>query len=232
MSGLRVYQALPIEAAVPEYCSQQVTQRRACSRASSRSCCKSEPRRERISLSWLLLWEAPLIFGDVAPDRFRKDRPRIVMLIQEMTRQASLDLLIRTHLGRLACSRGAQSYIVPIYFAYDNNCLYSFSTVGQKIEWMRANPLVCVQADEVVSSQQWMSVIVFGRFEELPDVPEWQSARASAHELLQRKGMWWEPGYVKTILYGTQRPLVPVFYRIHIVQITGHHASPEPGNAS
>jgi nitroimidazol reductase NimA-like FMN-containing flavoprotein (pyridoxamine 5'-phosphate oxidase superfamily) len=170
-------------------------------------------------------------FGDVAPNRFGKDNPRVLMLIQEMTKQASLDLLARTHLARLACTQGAQPYIVPIYFAYDNKCLHSFSTVGQKIEWMRANPLVCVQADEIVSSQQWMSVIVFGRFEELPDVPEWQSARALAHDLLQRKAVWWEPGYVKTILHGTERPLVPIFYRIHVVQITGHRASLEPGNA-
>jgi hypothetical protein len=37
---------------------------------------------------------------------------------------------------------------------------------------MRTNPLVCVQADEVTNSEQWISVIVFGRFEELPDLPE------------------------------------------------------------
>ena len=106
--------------------------------------------------------------------------------------------------------------------------LYSFSTVGQKIEWMRANPLVCVEADEVVSPEQWVSVIVFGRYEELPDTPEWQGARAFAHTLLKRHAVWWEPAYVKTILHGTQRPLVPVFYRIHALQITGHRATPEP----
>ena len=42
------------------------------------------------------------------------------MLIQELTRQASLDLLARTRLGRLACTQGAQPYVVPVYFAYDN----------------------------------------------------------------------------------------------------------------
>ena len=150
------------------------------------------------------------------------------MLIQELTRQASLDLLARTHLGRLACTRGARPYVVPVYFAYDNDYLYSFATVGQKIEWMRANPLVCVEADEVVSPEQWVSVIVFGRYEELPDTPEWQGARTLAHTLLKRKAVWWEPAYVKTILQGTQRPLVPVFYRIHGLQITGHRATPEP----
>ncbi|OGL17562.1 MAG: hypothetical protein A3F92_09160 [Candidatus Rokubacteria bacterium RIFCSPLOWO2_12_FULL_71_22] len=150
------------------------------------------------------------------------------MLIQELTRQASLDLLARMHLGRLACTRGARPYVVPVYFAYDNGYLYSFSTVGQKIEWMRANPLVCVEADEVVSPEQWMSIIVFGRYEELPDTPEWEGARIRAYTVLKRNAVWWEPAYVKTILHGTQRPLVPVFYRIHGLQITGHRATPEP----
>jgi nitroimidazol reductase NimA-like FMN-containing flavoprotein (pyridoxamine 5'-phosphate oxidase superfamily) len=161
----------------------------------------------------------------------RSQKEPLRTVIQELTRQGSLDFLARTHLGRLACTQAAQPYIVPIYFAYNDNCLYSFSTVGQKVEWMRANPQVCVQADEVVNSQQWVSVIVFGRFEELPDANEWRSARALAHDLLQRKPAWWEPGYAKTILHGTPRELVPVFYRIHIVQITGHRASPEPDNA-
>ena len=67
------------------------------------------------------------------------------MLIQELTKQASLDLLARSHVGRLGCAREGQPYIVPTYFAYANNCLYSFSTIGQKIDWMRTNPLVCLQ---------------------------------------------------------------------------------------
>ena len=150
------------------------------------------------------------------------------MLIQELTRQASLDLLARVRLGRLACAQGPQPYVVPCYFVYHAPYLYSFSTVGQKIEWMRANPLVCVEVDDVVSPEQWMSVIVFGRYEELPDTPECQSARAFAHTLLKRNAVWWEPAYVKTRLGGTPRPLVPVFYRIQGLHITGHRATPEP----
>ena len=149
------------------------------------------------------------------------------MLIQELTRQASLDLLARTRLGRLACTQGTQPYVVPFYFVYDNHYLYSFSTVGQKIAWMRANPLVCVEVDEVVSPEQWMSVIVFGRYEELLDTPEYEGVRAFAHTLLQRHAVWWEPAYAKTILQGTQRPLLPVIYRIHSLQVTGRRAIPD-----
>ena len=113
------------------------------------------------------------------------------MLIEEATTQASLDLLARARLGRLACAQGSQPYVVPFYFAYHHNYLYSFTTVGQKVEWMRANPLVCVEVDEVVSTHKWMSVIVFGRYEELLDTPEWRSEREFASKLLQQHAMWW-----------------------------------------
>ena len=152
-------------------------------------------------------------------------------MIQEMSRQASLDLLARTHFGRLACAQANQPYVVPFYFTYHNDSIYSFATVGRKIDWMRTNPLVCVEADEVASPQEWVSVIVFGRYEELPDTPEYETERSVAYNLLQKKAMWWEPGDVKTILHGTERPLVPVYYRIHVAQITGHRATPEPGTA-
>ena len=154
------------------------------------------------------------------------------MLIQDLTRQASLELLARMRLGRLACAQGAQPYVVPVHFAYDDNALYSFATVGQKIEWMRANPLVCVEVDEVVGQQEWVSVIVFGRYEELPDTPEWQGTRAVAHKLLQQAAMWWEPAYVESIHGGTPRPLVPVFYRILIGRVTGHRATPRAGGVA
>lgn len=149
------------------------------------------------------------------------------MLVEELSARASLDFLARTHLGRLACAQGPQPYIVPIYFSYSNDYIYTFSTEGQKIDWMRANPLVCLEADEVANAEKWTSVIVNGRFQELPDLPEWHSERSLAHDLLQSKAMWWEPGYVKTILHGKERPLVPVFYRIHITEITGHRAIPD-----
>lgn len=129
------------------------------------------------------------------------------MLIEDMTREASLVLLAETRLGRLACAQGDQPYILPFYFTYRSNYLYSFATVGQKIEWMRANPRVCVEADVVVSSQEWRSVIAFGRYEELPDRPEWHSERESAWKLLQNYATWWEPGYAKTIVHGTERIL-------------------------
>jgi nitroimidazol reductase NimA-like FMN-containing flavoprotein (pyridoxamine 5'-phosphate oxidase superfamily) len=148
------------------------------------------------------------------------------MLIEELPRQACIELLTRTRLGRLACAQGQQPYVTPVFFAYHSETLYSFSTVGQKIAWMRANPLVCVEADEVESPQQWWCVIVLGRFEELPATPEFQAERRLAHSLLQQRPIWWEPGYARTSLHGRERPLDLVYFRIRMSHISGHRAHP------
>ena len=153
------------------------------------------------------------------------------MQIEELSRPASLDLLTRVRFGRLACAKESQPYVTPVHYAYQEGCIYGFTTVGQKVEWMRDNPLVCVEVDDVKSSQQWSSVVVFGRYEELPNSAEWQSTRERVHHLLTQREIWWEPGFAKTIVHGTTRSLIPVFYRIVIDQITGHRALPD-GQAS
>src|SRR5579863_2995953 len=99
------------------------------------------------------------------------------MLIREMTVKHCQEFLARTDFGRLACVHDNQPYIVPIYFAYEPDRLYGFSTLGQKIEWMRSNPRVCVEVDEVSSTRSWSSVIVSGRYEELQDTSEYISER-------------------------------------------------------
>jgi nitroimidazol reductase NimA-like FMN-containing flavoprotein (pyridoxamine 5'-phosphate oxidase superfamily) len=149
------------------------------------------------------------------------------MLIHDMTTQASIDLLTRTRLGRLAYAHEGQPYITPIYHEYDDNFLYSFSTFGQKITWMRANPLVCVEADELASPQDWATVIVLGKYEELPDTPQYEVHRKRAYDLLQRRPVWWEPGYAKTVLHEKIRPMDLTYFRIHIDQISGHRGVPD-----
>ena len=145
--------------------------------------------------------------------------------MQELTRQASLEVLASTHLGRLACAREMQPYIVPIHFSYQGHWLYGFSALGQKIDWMRANPLVCVEADQM-RREEWATVVIFGRYEELCDTAEFQSERALAFNLLKQRAMWWEHGGAKT-MPDRAPAAVPVFYRIKIEQITGRRAASE-----
>lgn len=147
------------------------------------------------------------------------------MLITEMNRESCIALVTRLRLGRLACSHQGQPYITPLFWMAEGDYLYSFSTQGQKIRWMRQNPLVCVEFEEVSATQKWMTVIILGRFEELPDTPEHSDSRRRAYNLLSTRPEWWEPGYVKTELAEGVRPLEPLYFRVRIDQISGHHAS-------
>lgn len=153
------------------------------------------------------------------------------MIIHEMTRDESLKLLTDKRFGRFACAFNGQPYITPLYFARHEDWLYSFSTEGQKLEWMRLNPLVCVQADDIKAPQDWSSVIVFGRYEELPKHPGYEDARQLAFSLLTQRSAWWQPGYVKTILHGKERKLEHVYFRISISEISGHRAIPSVGES-
>lgn len=154
------------------------------------------------------------------------------MFIKELETGECFEILTEKRLGRLACSRENQPYIVPFHFVYDGrNSLYAFSTLGQKIEWMRANPLVCVEADDIKNQFEWTSLVIFGRFEELPETSEFESARIRAYELLSRHAMWWQPAFAA----GAHRRQItddkPIYFRIRIETISGHRAVSDESHA-
>ncbi len=63
------------------------------------------------------------------------------MLIHDLTAEQCREVLARTNVARLGCARADQPYIVPIFFSFDaqDDRLYSFSTLGRKVDWMRGN---------------------------------------------------------------------------------------------
>ena len=150
------------------------------------------------------------------------------MLIHDMNAQECRDLLARLGVGRLACARDNQPYIIPVYFAYEPDRLYGFATIGRKIDWMRSNPLVCVEADEVRTHFEWQSVIVLGRYEEYTDTPEYKEPRMKAQSLMERRYLWWQTAYAANQVRSNRGQATPVFYCVHIEEITGHRASPDP----
>lgn len=97
-----------------------------------------------------------------------------------MTFNECCTALGQVNVGRLACAHEGQPYAIPINFAFDGTYLYGFTTLGQKVEWMRANPLLCLEVDKVISENEWMSIVVFGKYQELPDLPKYEHARKRA----------------------------------------------------
>jgi uncharacterized protein len=149
------------------------------------------------------------------------------VFIHEMSEAECRATLEKATVGRLGCARDNRPYVVPTYFSFDGKHLYGFTTFGQKIEWMRSNPHVCLEIDERISHDKWMSVIVFGRFEELPDEHKYEAARTEAHWLMQKRAMWWEPAFVASSHRDIPHSFTPIFYRIHIENMTGHRATPD-----
>jgi len=154
------------------------------------------------------------------------------MLVTEMEPQECHDLLAQEGFGRLACVRDNRPYIVPVYFATEPHRLYAFATMGQKIEWMRSNPQVCVEVDKVQSHVDWSSVIVQGRYEEFPDTPKYATSRQIAQALLEKRFMWWQIGFAAAQTRSKFDRDTPVFYCIHIEEISGRRATADPVETS
>lgn len=147
------------------------------------------------------------------------------MVICEMTENECRLALPQVTLGRLGCAQAGHPYVVPVYLAFHQNYLYGISSVGKKIECMRANPLVCVEIENVKSVAQWTTLIVFGTYEELPNTSQYETLRLRARELLQEQAMWWQPASMAIKNAKQAKTFIPVFYRIRIDRITGHRAA-------
>jgi len=147
------------------------------------------------------------------------------MWIHALTTLECTNLLARSHFGRLGCAKDGRPYVVPFNFCYADSRLYAFSMPGQKIDYMRANPSVCVLVEERGDGREWRSVVVNGRFEELKDdSPQHKLDQEHAWALLSTHVNWWEPGGLKP----TQRPVADasshLFFRILVEQISGREA--------
>jgi uncharacterized protein len=146
------------------------------------------------------------------------------MEINEMTAEESSAFLERASIGRLGCSFENQPYVVPIYFSYDSGYLYVFTTFGQKVKWMRANPSVCVQADRIDGKSEWISVIVNGEYEELSETQR-PVERRHASSLLAKHYQWWLNALGERQMRVGDKSIEPLFFRIRIQSISGLRAA-------
>ncbi len=145
-----------------------------------------------------------------------------------------------------------QPYVVPVSLAYYESedglpCFYGDTTFGQKVEWMRANPLVCVEVDQKIAHDKWVSVIVYGRYEELPEASvdvgslphasdrsqlsdEVIDEREQAWKALKSNPSWWETSWSAWVARPQRKPgetYELVYYKIWIDRVTGHEATRE-----
>jgi len=142
------------------------------------------------------------------------------MVIREMTHDECRALLTRASMGRLACSQDSQPYIIPVYLAYEPDFIYVFSTFGQKIKWMRLNPKVCVQIDEISDASNWSSVVAYGHYQELRE-PQYAEECNHARQLLEKRHAWWLNALAERQLKLRGQLITPLYFRIHVDSVTG-----------
>jgi nitroimidazol reductase NimA-like FMN-containing flavoprotein (pyridoxamine 5'-phosphate oxidase superfamily) len=90
-------------------------------------------------------------------------------MIGKLTEQEIDKVLSQNIIGRLGCSEKGKPYVVPLGYIYQDGYIISHSETGMKIRVMRNNPVVCFQVDEIKTHNDWKSVIVWGRYEELTE---------------------------------------------------------------
>jgi hypothetical protein len=148
------------------------------------------------------------------------------MRIDELSDSECREILARASMARLGCSLNDQPYVVPVGIACEENDIYVFSTLGQKIRWMRSNPKVCVQIDEIRSPSDWSSVIANGEYQELPE-PQFENERNHARRLMQQRHQWWLNPMAERRIRLRDQEIKPLFFRIRISSVTGLRGTAE-----
>ena len=81
-------------------------------------------------------------------------------------------LLTNNFIGRIGCHAYGKTYVVPVSYAYKDDCIYVHTFEGLKISMMRQNPDVCFEVEALEDMGNWQSVISWGTFKELTDEDE------------------------------------------------------------
>lgn len=148
-------------------------------------------------------------------------------MLGELSVQQIEDVLQAEAIGRIGCHVGGRTYIVPITYAYDGECIYGHSAAGMKVQMMRNNSSVCFEVEHIDDLDDWRCVVAWGTFEELRG----NAATAGMRQLLDRflpmVGSTAHPGHTSSAAAepaGTQARtagIETILYRIHLTEKTG-----------
>lgn len=81
-------------------------------------------------------------------------------------------LLTNSFVGRIGCHAYGKTYVVPVSYAYKDDCIYVHTFEGLKVSMMRQNPEVCFEVENLEDMGDWQSVITWGTFKELTEEEE------------------------------------------------------------
>jgi nitroimidazol reductase NimA-like FMN-containing flavoprotein (pyridoxamine 5'-phosphate oxidase superfamily) len=137
-----------------------------------------------------------------------------------MSRESSVGLLSRCHIGRLAFTFHDKVDIEPISYVYEDGWIYARTSPGTKLTTVRHHPWVAFEVDDIKGRYDWESVVVRGTiyFVEpsrgLPDAEEFERAV----EILRGADRY-------AMTEQDDAPHRQMILRIHVEEITGRAAT-------
>lgn len=137
--------------------------------------------------------------------------------IEEMRESEARELLRRINYAHLAVASDNLPYVVPVHYAFDGTELFIYTTEGKKAEIIRANPEICLQAEDVENNEDWKSVIVYGTAEQITN----EDARQEALDLILKINPKLAPAISIRWMDSWVRENIEVIYRITPRSYTG-----------
>lgn len=146
-------------------------------------------------------------------------------MIKDLEIKECLELLGSNYIGRLAYIAGSSPHIIPITYFHDveEKSILSYSAEGHKIATMRNFSSVALQIDDIKSIQNWRSVQVHGKFEEL----QGSTAKKQLHKFAEgvqdtiERVQGTKPKFIQDFSSRLQERNIPIVYRITITDIIG-----------
>lgn len=136
-----------------------------------------------------------------------------------------IKLLASNYIGHLGYLSGANPYVVPITYYYDQatHTLISYSAEGHKISAMRKNPLASICVDEISSVGDWQSVLAHGTFEELSglDAKHMLKQFSEGVKTIINQDPEKNTQYISEFSAKIEKEKAPLVFRIRIEEITG-----------
>lgn len=133
-------------------------------------------------------------------------------------------------IGRLGYTDGHRIFIIPIsYLFYNHTYIIAHSREGQKIDILRKNPDVCFEVDRIQNLENWKSVVVWGKYEEVTDQRERYYAldllirKIMKHKLTEKNNLVEEYEKVESMILPDREKTI--VYRIHIEKKSGRYES-------
>lgn len=148
-------------------------------------------------------------------------------MLGKLSPQEIDEVLFEGKLGRIGCSDGQKTYIVPISYVYDGKFIIAHSVNGLKIQMMRSNPSVCFEVEEVKNHLNWRTVVVWGTYEEITnELERYEGMKLFVDRMMKLKiSSTAQPPEISNERVRPHQPgsVRPIIYRIRVREKSGRY---------